>query len=378
MAWLALQVLRKHDGPRQFVYYSAKSNGQANAARKCLQQDQWLLNGPGPSELSLLASKAPQTNPTTTALPGHAIQSCLQPPQPASQKQQSQQQQQQFAVPPPAPPCPPVPWLSTLTQQQEVKFRTNAIQSAQLHLHCLTHAANGPAKAPAAEPPMAPPLPSLPWVQTSHSTAVKEQQAWQQQQQQQGKQKQAAAPPAAPPLPPLPFAKHASTSSAAAHTKPQRPSQPGSAQTTLAAVPPPLPLKSKHSKGSIVVKPTHGKLQDVGVQQDQQQLYSDHTSIEVKAPSVSSDVHRLVAQQAAAAALKRQQHMDKPKHGGQLQQAAAASSTVSEADQLVCSCIPAVLYVRILCILPHSDVSLIAQVCLSTTNPIGQSQGLLV
>ena len=361
LACLALQVLRKHDGPRQFVYYS-KSAGQANTARKCLQQEQWPLTGPGPSEMALLASKAPQISPTTTALPGHATRTCLQRPQPASQEQQ-----QQFAVPPPAPPCPPLPWLNSWMQHPEAQSRAQATQSAQLQLQCQAHRL---AEAPVAMPPVAPPLPPLPWVQTSYSAATKEHRAWRQQQQQQGMQKQAqvhpAAAPAAPPLPPLPFAKHVRTSSAAANTQSQPPSQQGSAQFALPPVPPLLPLKPKPSKGSIKVKLSSGNVQDV--QQQQQQPYSGDASTEAKAPSTSSDVHRLVAQQAAAAALKRQQHMDKPKHSGQLPQTAAAPPTVSEADQLVHTCIPAALYTRLPCILINSVALLIAQVCSPTTN----------
>lgn len=364
LAWLFLQVLRKHDGPRQFVYYS-KSTEQANTARKCLQQEQWPLTGPGPSEMALLASKAPQTSPTTTALPAYATQSCLQRPQPAPQLQQ-----QQLAVPPPAPPCPPLPWLSSLMHQQEAQFRTQATQSAQLQLQCRAH---GPANTPAAMLPVAPPLPPLPWVQTSYSAAAKEQQAWQQQQQQKGMQKQAqvhlaAAPPPAPTLPPLISAKHVCTSSAPANTEPQQPSQLGSAQFAVPPVPPPLPLKPKPSKGSIKVKLSSGKVQDVRVQQQQRQPYGGDTSTKVKGPSTSSDVHRLVAQQAAAAALKRHKHMDKPKDSGQLPQAAAAPPTESEADQLVHTCIPAALCTRLPCILVDSVAPLLAQVCSHTTN----------
>lgn len=291
--------------------------------------------------MSRLASKDPQISPTTTRLPGRATQSCLQPPQPAPQ-----QQQQQSAEPPPGPPCPPSPQLSTLTQHEEAKLRTQATQPAQLHLHCQNQAAYGPAKAP-----VAPPLPPLPWVQSSRSAAAKEQRYWQQQQQQQGKQKQAqfhpaAAPPAAPPLPALPFAKLISTCSAAANKQPQQPSQPGPARFALPPMPPPLPLKPKQSQGNMMVKPTCGKSKYVGVQQQQQQPDLGGTSMEAKAPSTSSDVHRLVAQQAAAAALERQQHRDKLKHSGQLPQAAAAPPSVSEADQqLVFTCILIAVYV---------------------------------
>ena len=334
MPWIVLQVLRPHDGPRQFVYYS-KSAGQAGAARKGLQQEQWALNGPGPSEMSLLASKAPQTSPTATALPAHTTQTCSQPAQPAPQ----QQQQQQLAVPPPVPPCPPLPWLN-MTQQQEAKFRSQAMPSAQLHLQHQDQAVCGPAKTLTAVPPVAPPLPPLPWVQTSHTAAAKEQQAWQQQQ---GMQKQAqlqgaAAPPTAPPLPPLPFAKHVSISSTAAHSRTQQPSQPGSAQFALPSVPPPLPPKFKQSNKA---KLCNGKSHDMGRQR--QQPDSGCSNVEVKGPSTTPDVHRLVAQQAAAAALKRRRHLDKPEHSGQLPQAAAAPPSMAEADLLVCACMFAAL-----------------------------------
>lgn len=339
LPWLVLQVLRKRHGPRQFVYYS-KSSGQTSAARKSSQQEQWPLKGPGPSETSLLASKAPQTSPMPTAQPGQSTQTCVQPPRPAPQ-------QQQFAMPPPAPPCPARPWLSGLTQQQVANSRSQGTQSAQLHLQHEDGSAPGPAKAPAALPPVPPPLPPLPWVQKSHGAATKEQQAWrQQQQQQQSLQKQvpllAPAPPA-PPLPPLPFAKHVITSSAPANTPPQQPLPPGSSvQFAKPPVPPPPPPQPKQSKGISKAKLSCGKSQDLIVKQQQQQRQpnSGGGNVEVKSQSTISDVQRLVAQQAAAAALTRRRHLDQPEHSAQLAEAAAATPADSKADKLVHTCTP--------------------------------------
>ena len=67
--------------------------------------------------------------------------------------------------------------------------------------------------------------------------------------------------------------------------------------------------------------------------QQQQQPQSGGGKIEVKGPSSTSDMHRLVAQQAAAAALKRHQPQNKPGHSGISPQAAA--SAMSGTDQLV-------------------------------------------
>lgn len=309
MLWLALQVLRKHRGPRQFVYYS-KASGQSSVARKSLQQEQWPLKGPGPSETSLLASKAPRTSPVPPALPGQTTQTCVQPPRPAPQ-------QQQFAVPPPAPPCPPGPRLRASTRHQVTDSRSQGTQSAQLHVLHRDWSVPGAAKAPATLPPVPPPLPPLIWAQTqtSHGAAIQDQQAWQQQQQQSSQKRlqlHLAPAPSAPPLPPLPFVKHVTSSSAPANTLPQQPSRAGSsAQFAQAPVPPPPPPHPKQSTGSSKAKLSCGKPQDV---------------------------HRLVAQQAAAAALTRRQHLDMPEHSGQLPQAAAAIPADSEADKLVHAC----------------------------------------
>ena len=338
LPWLALQVLRKHHGPRQFVYYS-KSSGQTSAARKSLQQEQWPLKGPGPSEASLLASKAPQTSPMPPALPGQPTQTCVQPTPPAPQ-------QQQFAMPPAAPPCPPAPWLSGLTQHQVANSRSQGKQSAQLHLQHEGWSEPGPAKAPAGLPPVPPPLPPLPWVRTSQGAATKEQQASPQQQQQSLKkqaQTHLAAALPAPPLPPFPVAKHVTISSAPATTLPQQPSWPSSsAQFAPPPVPPPPPPQPKQSKGSINARLSCGRSEDVGVQQlqEQQPNSGDGGNVQVKGSKTVSDVHRLVAQQAAAAALTRHRHLNMPEHSDQLPQAAAATPADSKSDELVHTCTP--------------------------------------
>lgn len=327
-------MLRKHDGPRQFVYYS-KSVGQGTAARKYLQQEQWQLTGPGPSKTSLLAVAAPQSRTNTTVLPCHGTPSSFQPRMPASQPHQH------FAEPPPAPPCPPVPWLSGMTAQQGVQAESKTQTRCNLQLRQQDHAVCGVIRS---LPPLPPPLPPGPWAATTGRVDTEEQQAGQQQQQHVHKQEhpQLAAPPPAPPLPPLPFAAVARTSSAA-DTPAQQPSQPGrSAHFAPPPVPPPLPPQYRQSQGSNRAKLSNGRLHAPVPQQQQQPQVSN--SIDAKA--ATSDVHRLVAQQAAAAALKRRERSDQLGLRERQPQAAAAASMVSQnggdADHLVstwCLCL---------------------------------------
>ena len=315
-------MLRKHDAPRQFVYYS-KSVGQGAAARKYLQQEQCQLTGPGPSGTPPLAVVAPQSGTSSTVLSSHGAQVSLQPPMPASQPHQ------QFAAPPPAPPCPPVPWLGAQTHQQIVQPEcgSQATQPALPHWQQQDSQAYGMVKT---LPPLPPPLPPLPWVPASASTATKLQQAGQQQAVvHKQAHPQLAAPLPPQPLPPLPFAAVASTNSAA-NTPAQQPSQLGrSAQFALPPAPPPLPPQYTQRQGNNRAKLGNGRSHlPVPQQHRQPPVSGDRMGVKAATP----DVHMLVAQQAAAAALKRQQRSGQLEHRDMLPQAAAEASRTSETD----------------------------------------------
>ena len=332
----ALQVLRKHEGPRQFVYYSK------TARHKSLQRESWQGKSPG-----LSAAHQSCTGPRPS--PTRATQSSLEPHQPA--------QQRQFAAPPVAPPCPPVPLLSTVSQHKEEKSSAQSQHAVQQHQQATKDMSRlGPA-----ERPCAPPLPPMPWDVTSHRASVslpqqehQQQQVVQQRQALQSQRKQgvvktqtAAAPPA-PPLPPLPWTALASQSLAggpslaSSHQQQQEQQQQQQQQqhqeqlferlpSQFAAppVPPPLPSSCKPSTRAQASK----EKARCGSPPQQSQLKRASSKRQSEGQAPASDMHRLVAQQAAAAALRRQQQQDKPEPCARMPQEAAL--IVSAADQLV-------------------------------------------
>ena len=228
------QVLRKRDGPRQFVYYSSSAAQQTAARRKSLHQDHWQqLKGSQQSDMPQIATAAPCIEAKSALSEVKAVGGCVQQ-QLSEQQQQAeqlsqlhqsekplrqQQQQQQhkaddeltkhhFAAPPAAAPLPPLLWAQKPVKQANQEMAKEAAEQQQKQTDMSL-----PPQRFAVLPSASPVLP-LACIQllTEQSNAQSDEGSQQQlpvQLQQQPKSSQQwlpqfAHPPQPPPLPPLP------------------------------------------------------------------------------------------------------------------------------------------------------------------------------
>ncbi|KAL0037551.1 hypothetical protein WJX77_002149 [Trebouxia sp. C0004] len=176
-----IEVLRKHDGPRQFVYYSTSAAQQTAARRKSLhQQHCQQLDGSEQSEVQPpTGGAAVQCNAGGTPLQ-------QQPQQKQKQNGQlaKQQPRQHFAAPPPAPPPPTLPGGQAHARQADPKPDLHAALQQQLKQRQKQTKPSSEAQ-PFALPPQPPPVPPLPWAPEKASSSKPDQAFWQRMLQQQ-------------------------------------------------------------------------------------------------------------------------------------------------------------------------------------------------
>ena len=324
------QVLRKHDGPRQFVYYSSSAAQQTAARRNSLHQDHWQqLKGSQQSDMPQIVTAAPCIEAKSALSEVKAVGGCVQQ-QLSEQQQQAEQlsqlhqsekplrqQQQQhkaddelikhhFAAPPPAAPVPPLPWAQKRVKQANQEIAKEAAEQQQ----------KLPPQRFAVLPSASPVLP-LACIQllTEQSNAQSDEGSQQQlpvQLQQQPKSSQQwlpqfAPPPQPPPLPPqslhMPTAQlvgHLDSKQMKQHQLQQQcAGQHGSSQEG--------PILSCGKPPAVPVPCAVSPARSSALQ----------ASTKKEAALPVSDMHRLVAQQAAAAASAaalRRQHQSQHQH----------------------------------------------------------------
>ena len=329
------QVLRKNNGPRQFVYYSSSAAQQTAARRNSLHQDHWQqLKGSQQSDMPHFATAAPRIEANSALFEVKAVGGCVQlseqqqqaeqlPQLHQSEKPLRQQQQHKaddeltkhhFAAPPPAAPLPPLPWAQKPVKQANQEIAKEAAEQQQKQ----TDMSLPPQRFVVL--PSASPVSPLACIQllTEQSNAQSDEGSQQQlpvQLQQQPKSSQQwlpqfASPPQPPPLPPLPRRSlHMPTAQLVAQLD-SRQMQQHQLQQQCAG-----------QRGSNQEGPTLscGKTPAVPVPCAVSPARSSalQASTKKEAAVPVSDMHRLVAQQAAAAASAaalRRQHQSQHQH----------------------------------------------------------------
>lgn len=284
---MLLQVLRKQDGPRQFVYYSKSATQQTASGTKSLCQEHWQhLKQPQQSEVSMLFPARSDTA-FKAAFTGSVDEELVQQEQTKQLPEHIQQQQQQQQA--------------ELLPQQDLNLRHDLHAAVKLRLkQHQQQSKQSPPTQQFASPPPPPPVPRLPWAQDNRQmpscqpSSAREQQPQRQQHQEQKASEHMQQQPLKPALPGWQFA---------------APPQP----------PPPPPLHryaSQKQRTTVAAQHHHtSQLQPAAVHQ---QALGSHSAADVPAVlpasqhaaghglAPMSDMHKLVAEAAAAAALRRQ------------------------------------------------------------------------